>query len=84
MQHRRGALLNNTPYLAMAALAVLFSLCMDEIGYLNLARRERDAIAGMAAFEQSAGKPASGGPVLPFPHETAQSDRVPRPGRGRF
>ncbi|MGO8758969.1 MAG: hypothetical protein ACLQG3_12670 [Terracidiphilus sp.] len=71
VQHRRGALLNNTPYLAMAAVAVLFSLCMDEIGYLNLARRERDAIAGMAAFEQSAGKPASGGPVLPFPHETA-------------
>ncbi len=69
LQHRNDMLLNNGPYLAAAAAAILFSLCMDEIGGLNLARRQHQLVMGMAAFQRQ--PEADDGPVPPFAHETA-------------
>jgi hypothetical protein len=71
LQHRNETMLNNGPYLAMAVTAVVFALCMDEIGYLNLVRREHEVIKGMSAFEHPATPGATDGPVLPFAHEPA-------------
>jgi hypothetical protein len=64
LQSWSGPLLHNNAYVAAAGLAILFGLCTDFIGYQDLARREREAIKGMVAFEQSAGSRSIEGPVL--------------------
>ncbi len=75
LQRRREALLNSGAYLVIAVTVVIFALCMDEVGYLNLARREQQASKGMAAFEHAA-PGRSDGPVLPFARETAKLTTV--------
>jgi hypothetical protein len=65
LQRRKGALLNNGPYLAAAISSILFGLCMDEIGYLNLARRNRELVMGMVSFERSLASAPEDGPTLP-------------------
>jgi hypothetical protein len=66
LQHRDEPLLSNGPYLAVALAAVVFSLCTDRIGALDLAWRGHEAIKGMAAFEHPARPGATDGPVLRY------------------
>lgn len=54
LQHRSGPLLNDSRYLVLTVVAIAFSLCTSEIGYLRLAGRERDTVKAMAAFERGA------------------------------
>jgi hypothetical protein len=60
---------NNNPYVVMTGVAILFGLCMDYVGNVNLGRRESDAMTGMAAYERTAGSPAVEGPIPPIPYE---------------
>lgn len=63
LQHRREALLNNSPYLAAVLVSAFFGLCMDEIGYLNLTRRNHELVVGMASFEHSLTTGSDEGPL---------------------
>jgi hypothetical protein len=69
LQQRTGPVVNNNPYVVMTGVAILFGLCMDYVGNVNLGRRESDAMTGMAAYERTAGSPAVEGPIPPIPYE---------------
>lgn len=70
LERRSSPLLNNGPYLMMTVMAIVFSLCVDQIGSMSLARREQDTVRGMQEFEQSATSDTGAGPVVPFIRET--------------
>ena len=66
LQHRKGALLNNGPYLAVVFASVFFALCTDEIGYRDLAERNHKLAMGMAAFERAPTSTADDVPMPPL------------------
>jgi hypothetical protein len=63
LQRRKGALLNSGPYLIAVLASAFFGLCMDEIGYLNLARRNHELVTAMASFEYSLASGSGEGPL---------------------
>jgi hypothetical protein len=63
LQHRKETLLNNGPYLAMVFASVVFGLCADEIGSMNLTRRKNELAMGMALFERPLAPGSTEGPV---------------------
>lgn len=65
---RSEPLLQNGPYLTMVVFTVVFALAMDDVGYLNLAQRERALIGGMAAFERTSASRSPEGPVPSYPY----------------
>ncbi|MGB7265374.1 MAG: hypothetical protein WBC92_07660 [Terracidiphilus sp.] len=69
LQRRGRPLLSDNWYLALAMLAIAFSLCTDEIGYLRLAGRERADVKAMAAFEHPATPDSTEGPEPSSAHE---------------
>ena len=76
LSKRTGPLLNSQAYVAGTAAAVILALCMDEVGYLQLARRRHEAIQGMAAYEHSASAGSLDGPVLSFGRRDAVLDSL--------
>jgi len=61
---RREPLLNNQVYLLFTVGAIVFALCMDEVGYLNRVRRTREAVQGMTVYEHPSFPGSTDGPML--------------------
>jgi hypothetical protein len=53
------------------AVAMLFSVGMDVMGWRYLVARNRELISGMTAFERTASSETRVGPVLPVPNQPA-------------
>lgn len=69
LRQRSGPLLNDNRYLALVVVVIAFALCTDEIGYLRLAGRDRDAVRAMAGFEHPATAESAEGPEPPSAQE---------------
>ena len=72
VQHRNERVLDNAPYLAMAVAAIVFSLCVDEVGVLALYRERGELVAGMTAFEHPSTPQTNEGPVLEDGDDSAE------------
>jgi hypothetical protein len=65
LQHKRVPFLANNLYLAVVAVSILFSLCMDAFGYLEISSRTKDLAQAMSAYQH----PVSPGSITgPSPH----------------
>jgi hypothetical protein len=62
LQRRRVPFLSNNVFLAAVAISILFSLCVDGLGYLEIAGRARGLTQGMSAYEHSVSSGAIAGP----------------------
>jgi hypothetical protein len=71
-------LVNNQLYVAAMTAAILLGLCMDEMGYLQLERRRREATQGMAAYENSVSPRSINGPGLNLGRSSAIIDSLRR------
>jgi hypothetical protein len=63
LQHSSVPLLNHSGYLGAVAVAVLFSLSMDAIGWAMIQQRDLELVQGMTAFEHPASAHDSSGPL---------------------
>ena len=75
LQFKSGPLLNNGILLSSIALAILFSLFMDEVGLLMIEGRSRATVQAMAEFEHSS---ALGYAVGPMPPSSSPEGRAER------
>jgi len=65
VQHRRGSLLNSRTYLSAVAVAVLFCLFMDLLGFIVIKTWDGKLTAGMAIFEHPNPPGSTEGPLIP-------------------
>jgi len=63
LQHRRVPFLTNNLYLAVVALSILFSLCMDGFGYLEISTRTQHLQQAMSAYQHAYQHPTGSGPI---------------------
>jgi hypothetical protein len=63
LQYSRVSLLNNNTYLGAVVFAVLFSLCADGIGFVQMRERIQDLVPGMTAFEHPGSADDTSGPL---------------------
>jgi hypothetical protein len=72
VQHERVSLLENRTYLSATAVAVLFCLCMDLLGFMVMRNVDGKIVEGMALFEHPNPPNSTEGPVIPL----IQGDRT--------
>jgi hypothetical protein len=65
VQHRRGSLLDCGAYLGAVAVAVLFCLFMDLLGFVAFKTWDGRLTAGMAIFEHPNPAGSTEGPLIP-------------------
>jgi hypothetical protein len=62
LQHKRVPFLRNNPFLAAVALSVLFGLCLDAFGLIEISNRTRNLVQAMAAYEHPTSQNSLTGP----------------------